>query len=95
MSHIPNAAIPDAAPTPEASEFEDGQTTTLAQRAGKLADLARDNPKTAAAAGAALFAGAVAAAAIPLVRGRRKAGGTASGGAAKSGSKKSGSKKKG
>ena len=61
-----------------------GETLTMAQRAAdlaqragaqasKLVDLARDNPKTAIAAGAALAAGAAAAAAIPMVRSKRKA----------------------
>ena len=84
MSHIPNNAIPHA--NADALETDDsageGETLTLKERAGKLAtsaaDLARDNPKTAIAAGAALFAGAVAAAAIPAVRARgRKTGGGA------------------
>ena len=91
MSHIPNSAIPHA--DAEALEADDmageGETLTLKERAGKLAtgaaDLARDNPRTAIAAGAALFAGAVAAAAIPAARARsRKPGGSGS----NSGSKK-------
>jgi len=76
MSSIPNSAMPHAnesAIRPDVPEGEGG--TTLMDRAGKLAssaaDLARDNPKTAIAAGAALLAGAVAAAAIPAVRARK------------------------
>lgn len=81
MSSIPNKAIPHAAPAAEPA-IEEGETLTLAQRvkdqAGRVAALARDNPKTAIAAGAAVAAGVAAAAAIPLVKGRRaKANGAA------------------
>jgi len=76
MSHIPNNAMPHAGPA-EAQE-EQGGTATLTERAGKIAEqaagYARENPKTAIAAGAALAAGAIAAAAIPLVRGRSGSG---------------------
>ena len=77
MSTTPTSAGP-------AEDFEEGgETLTMARRAadlaqgarvqaGKLVDLARDNPKTAIAAGAALAAGAAAAAAIPLVRAKRR-----------------------
>jgi hypothetical protein len=80
MSSIPTNAMPHAAPAAEA-EAEEGETMTLARRAteqaGRLAGLARDNPRTAIAAGAAVAAG-VAAAAIPLVRAaRRKSDGAA------------------
>jgi hypothetical protein len=92
MSHIPNSAMPHAGTTEP--QQEQGGSATLTERAGKLgqqaADYARENPKTAIAAGAALAAGAIAAAAIPLVRGRSGSGGTKkSGGTAKSSSKKS------
>jgi len=81
MSTIPNSAMPHAGPTEEIEEG--GETLTMARRAadlaqsaragaGKLVDLARENPKTAIAAGAALAAGAAAAAAIPLVRAKRR-----------------------
>jgi hypothetical protein len=81
MSTNPDSAISQAAPA-ETSDDEGGETLTMARRAadlaqsaraqaGKLVDLARDNPKTAIAAGAALAAGA-AAAAIPLVRAKRR-----------------------
>ena len=70
MSHIPNSAMPHAGPTPEA-ETEKGWSPTLSERAGSLAEKARENPK-AVAAGAAVVAGAIAAAAIPMVRARRK-----------------------
>lgn len=88
MSHIPNSAMPHAAPSGETGT-DQAKGASLSERAGKLADKARENPKTAIAAGAAVLAGAVAAAAIPLVRGaRRKSGGGSSGGSGKSGSKK-------
>ena len=81
MSTIPNSAMPHAGSAETADEG--GETLTMARRAadlaqsartqaGKLVDLARDNPKTAIAAGAALAAGAAAAAAIPLVRAKRR-----------------------
>jgi hypothetical protein len=95
MSSIPNSAMPHATENslePE-TQAEEISGITLKERAGKLAssaaDLARDNPKTAIAAGAALFAGAVAAAAIPAVRARKsssrtsKSGGSTSGGSRK------------
>ena len=73
-----------------------GRGPTISERAGKIreqaTDYARENPKTAIAAGAALAAGVIAAAAIPLVRGRSGSGGGAKksgGGAKKSTAKKS------
>jgi hypothetical protein len=62
MSQIPNSAMPhaQAREEPEARGFTGG-----------LRDLVRENPRTAIAAGAAVLAGAVAAAAIPLVKGAR------------------------
>ncbi len=73
MSNIPSSAMPHAKAT-EDPQQEQGGGATLSERAGKLAeqagDYARENPKTAIAAGAALAAGVIAAAAIPLVRGR-------------------------
>jgi sirohydrochlorin ferrochelatase len=96
MSSIPSSAMPHAnadALEREESEGTGADTPTLTERATKLAssaaDLARDNPKTAIAAGAALFAGAVAAAAIPAVRARKSSGGkSSSGGSSGGGSKK-------
>jgi hypothetical protein len=78
---------------------DEGSGLTLKDRAGKLAasatGLARDNPKTAVAAGAALFAGAVAAAAIPAVRARRgKSGGGSGGGNSSSGGSSGGGSRK-
>lgn len=90
MSHIPNAAMPHAGGTAE-MEPEDTSSPSLRERAGKIADQARANPKTAAAAGVAVLAGVAAAAAIPFVRGRKNSGGSksASGKSASSRSKKS------
>jgi hypothetical protein len=79
MSTIPNSAMPHAGPAVETEE-EGGETLTMARRAadlaeaardkaGKLVELAKDNPKTAIA-GAAIAAAA--AAAIPLVRAKRR-----------------------
>lgn len=86
MSSIPNSAMPHARAQEEPEEG------SVANFAGGLRDLVRDNPKTAMAAGAAVLAGAVAAAAIPLVKGAR----AKSGGGSKSGStrSKSGGSKK-
>jgi hypothetical protein len=84
MSSIPNSAMPHAQAHDEEEErsFADG-----------VRELVRDNPKTAIAAGAAVLAGAVAAAAIPLVKGARaKSGGSRSGGGR---SKSGGTKKSG
>ena len=89
MSQIPNSAMPHANAASLERENnsggdEAGETATLTERASKLAssaaDLARENPKTAIAAGAALLAGAVAAAAIPAVRARKSSGGKSSSG---------------
>jgi len=86
MSSIPNSAMPhaNAASLESDTAEEESFTATLKERAGKLAtsatDLARENPKTAIAAGAALFAGAVVAAAIPAVRARKSSGGKSSSG---------------
>jgi hypothetical protein len=93
MSSIPNSAMPHATAEPQQEQQEQAGGATLSERAGKIAeqakDYARENPKTAIAAGAALAAGAIAAAAIPLVRGR-----SGSGGGSKSGGSKKGSSKK-
>lgn len=79
MSHIPNSAMPhagDTATQPAANaETNQAHGTSLKERAGKLADTARANPKMAAAAGAAVVAGVAAAAAIPLMRGRSSSSG--------------------
>ena len=91
MSHIPNSVMPHAGPTntDKSDTNQDsaggGAMAGVKSRAGKIADSARSNPKTAIAAGAALVAGVAAAAAIPLLRGRNADTETA---------KKSGGKKK-
>ena len=86
MSSIPNSAMPHAGPSQDSQPEQQSGGFSLSGSAGRVAELVRDNPKTAAAAGVAI-AGAVAAAAIPLVRGRGKeTGGSSSG---KSRSKKS------
>jgi len=94
MSNIPSSAMPHAKASEEPQQEQGG--ATLSERAGKIrdqaTDYARENPKTAIAAGAALAAGVIAAAAIPLVRGRSGSGGGArksGGGAKKSTAKKS------
>lgn len=92
MSNIPSSAMPHAKAGEEPQQEQSGGAT-LSERAGKLAeqagDYARENPKTAIAAGAALAAGVIAAA-IPLVRGRSGSGGAKkSGGARKTTAKKS------
>ncbi len=102
MSHIPNSAMPHAGSN-ENSDQKGGKKgksggTSLSDRAAKIADAARENPKTAVAAGVAVV-GAIAAAAVPLVRGRKKAAGEGapkkSGGTKASGSRKSGGKTSG
>lgn len=83
MSHIPNNAMPHAGGDPEHRQQgglepggetnESGGGSTIAERAGKLRDKARGRPKTAIAAGVAITAGVVAAAAVPIARARRRA----------------------
>jgi hypothetical protein len=86
MSNIPSSAMPHAKASEDPQQEQAGGPS-LSERAGKIrdqaTDYARENPKTAIAAGAALAAGVIAAAAIPLVRGR-----SASDGAKKSGGAK-------
>jgi hypothetical protein len=88
MSSIPNSAMPHAMAhdEPEA-QAGGGFTATLTEQAGKLADLARENPKTAIAAGVAVAAAAIGAAAIPALR-------SGSGGGKKTASKSTASRKK-
>jgi hypothetical protein len=87
MSSIPNSAMPHAVAhedEPQSGGFADG-----------LRELVRDNPKTAMAAGAAVLAGAVAAAAIPLFKGARaRSAGAKSGGSRSPGAKPAAAKKK-
>jgi hypothetical protein len=86
MSNIPSSAMPHAKAAEEPQQEQAGGPT-ISERAGKLAeqagDYARENPKTAIAAGAAIAAGVIAAAAIPLVRGRSTSGGAKKTGTAK------------
>jgi hypothetical protein len=93
MSNIPNSAMPRAKAPSETegkkggkSGEKSGSGASIKKQAGKIADKARGNPKTAIAAGA-VVAGAIAAAAIPLVRGavakKSSKKGEASGGAKK------------
>ena len=98
MSNIPSSAMPHAKASDggesdsqqEQGQEQGGGGPTLSERAGKLreqaGDYARENPKTAIAAGAALAAGVIAAAVVPLVRGRKESGsGSGTGSAKKSG----------
>jgi len=79
MSSIPNSAMPHAQAREGQQDqsgggnsgggsFTESATKFVSDGAGKLADLARENPKTAIAAGV-VAAGAIAAAAIPALRG--------------------------
>lgn len=68
MSHIPNSAMPHAGP-----QTENASEDVSESRLGRLAQLARENPKTMAAAGAAVVAG-VAAAAATAIRSRGQSG---------------------
>ena len=98
MSHIPNSAMPHAAPANDAEGAGDESGPTLTERAtkgaGKLADKARANPKTVIAAGAAVVAGAIVAAALPRVRAARAKSPAKKKAASSSSSGSSGSAKK-
>jgi len=104
MSHIPSSAMPHAAPSANSDNNQnalggqhsqnEGMASSVTAAAGKIADLARENPKTAIAAGAAVVAGVAAAAAIPLVRNARSKQSETKSSAGKSdGTKSSASKK--
>jgi hypothetical protein len=89
MSHIPNSAMPHAGPSQD--QEEQGSMSGLSEMASNVMEKVRGAPRGAVAAGAAVAVGALAAAAIPLVKGAladRKSGGTKSrgksGGAMKS-----------
>ncbi|HWH16937.1 MAG TPA: hypothetical protein VNT77_01160 [Allosphingosinicella sp.] len=73
MSHIPNSVMPHAGPDADIGEKEN--SPSVFGGAGRLAEKARENPKTSIAAGAAVIAGAIAAAAIPFIRARNKTDG--------------------
>lgn len=77
MSHIPNAAMPHAAPQTDTET--DARGSASESRFGQLAGKVREHPKTAAAVGVAAV-GLAAAAAIPALRGRGRAGGKSGGG---------------
>lgn len=99
MSNIPSSAMPKAKASEDSQQDQSGGPS-ISERAGKLrdqaSDYARENPKTAIAAGAALAAGVIAAAAIPLVRGRSASGGDKKGdGARTAAAKKAAPAKKG
>lgn len=66
MSHIPNSAMPHAGHI-ETEEQDEGAIATVTEKASSLADRVKANPKPAIAAGAAVLAGAIAAAAIPFI----------------------------
>jgi hypothetical protein len=88
MSHIPNSAMPHAGPSQD--QEEQGAMSGLSEMASNVMEKVRGAPRGAVAAGAAVAVGALAAAAIPLVKGAladRKSGGT------KSRSKSGGAKK--
>jgi hypothetical protein len=94
MSSIPNSAMPHAGPTSEAQDEQQSGGFSFSESAGRVAELVRENPRTAAAAGVAIV-GAVAAAAIPLVRGRGKeTTGSSTGSRSKNGGKSGGTAKK-
>ena len=67
MSHIPNNAMPHAGPqTEETGQSRDQESAGSASAFTQIADKAREYPKTAIAAGAAVAAGVVAAAAVGI-----------------------------
>lgn len=66
MSHIPSQVMPHAGPQVREELESPG-------RFARAAELVRDHPRAAAAAGAAVAAGLIAAAAIPVVRARGRA----------------------
>ena len=81
MSHIPNSAIPHAAPQTETDTPPEGRSDSrfgqLSDIGTGIAELVREHPKTAAVAGAAVV-GLAAAAAYPAIRSRSRSGQKAS-----------------
>ena len=77
MSHIPNKAIPHAGGDPEHRQPDGldsgqaGESSGGGSAISRLKDAARDNPKTAIAAGVAITAGIAAAVAVPIARAAR------------------------
>ena len=91
MSSIPNSAMPQAGTqndtqTGPSGQFGDQDEGSSGTAFSQIADKAREYPKTAIAAGAAVAAG-VAAAAV-LTRGRGKSEGSKSGGSRKNNNSK-------
>jgi hypothetical protein len=73
MSTIPNKAIPHAFAETEGQESQESNGSSfLLDNARRLAETARENPKTALAVGAGVVA-ATAAATVALTRGRGNA----------------------
>lgn len=70
MSHIPNSAMPHAGHLEQDQDAQSQTSETSGSAFSQIADKAREYPKTAIAAGAAVAAGVVAAATI-TVRSRR------------------------
>lgn len=70
MSSIPTSAMPHAGPVTDTLETPEGnqERSAFAINAERFTDKVRENPKTAMGVGAAVVAGAIAAAAIPLLR---------------------------
>ena len=73
MSTIPNSAMPHAQAQPETGAARQDQESGSSGALSQIADKAREYPKTAIAAGAAVAAG-VAAAAVIGTRGRSDKG---------------------
>jgi hypothetical protein len=92
MSNIPNSAMPHAGGGKDA-DAKEGSGSSSSKRGAKIVEKARNNPKTAIAAGAAVVAGAVAAAATVRAS-RKKAAGEGASGGSEGGSGKGRSKKK-
>ena len=86
MSSIPNSAMPHAKESSGegGEQKKKGRGAAIKQGASKLKDKAKENPKTAIAAGAAVVAAAVGAAALGA---RKKSASTKSGGSKSTGTK--------
>ena len=72
MSSIPNSAMPHAQAEPETGTSE--QSGSGGSAFSQIADKAREYPKTAIAAGAAVAAGVAAAAVLTRGRGDKESG---------------------
>ena len=91
MSSIPNSAMPHAGTTNDNENQKEGRGASIKKGATKLKDKAKENPKTAIAAGVAVVAAAAGAAALGA---RKKSAGSKSA-ASKSTSKSTGAKSDG